>query len=61
MRHMGTIIEPDEILLAKREALRKNPNGFVCIHFDGPGPYGDGYAVYRNGDTDMIIRVLVRR
>lgn len=58
--HIGTLIEPDEVVLASREILRKRPGEYLCVKFDGPGPYGDGYGVYHNS-TFKIYTLPVRR
>jgi len=58
--HVGTLIEPDEALLASREILRKRPGEYWCVKFDGPGPYKDGYGIYHHS-TFMIYTLPVRR
>ena len=51
--HRGTLSEPTEELIAKREVLRTRPKEFWCIKFDGAGPYGDGWGVYHHSSYQV--------
>lgn len=42
----GTVVEPtNEKFLAKFPDT--NLDNFVCVQFDGPGPYDDGIGIFR--------------